>query len=48
MFFLSHLDTIYDLYNYTNPEINKRCPMVSDETFNIVQANKEARINDKF
>lgn len=34
-------DTISDLYHYVNPEINTHCPMVSEETYNIVQANKE-------
>lgn len=34
-------DTITDLYEYINPEINKHCPMVSEETYKIVQANKE-------
>lgn len=34
-------DVISALYDYMNPEINKRCPMVSEETYNIVQANKE-------
>jgi len=34
-------ETISDLYNYVNPEINKHCPMVSKETYDIVQANQE-------
>jgi len=34
-------DTISDLYNYINPEINEWCPMVSKETYDVVQANKE-------
>lgn len=34
-------DTITDLYEFINPEINKHCPMVSEETYKIVQANKE-------
>jgi len=34
-------ETIEDLYTYVNPETEKVSPMVSDETYRIVQANKE-------
>jgi len=34
-------DTIHDLYTYVNPEIKKPCPMISKETYEIVQENKE-------
>lgn len=34
-------DVIEDLFHYINPEINKCCPMVSQETYDIVMANKE-------
>lgn len=34
-------DTVEALYKYVNPEINKWSPMLSEETYNIVMANKE-------
>lgn len=34
-------DTIEDLYNYVNPETGKKCPMISDETYEVVTKNKE-------
>lgn len=34
-------DTIEELYNYINPEINKKCSMVSDELYKIVKENKD-------
>ena len=29
------------MYNYVNPEINKLCPMVSEEVYNVVMDNKD-------
>lgn len=40
-FFL--LDTINDLYHYVNPETKKKCPMIAEETYKIVQENQKVK-----
>lgn len=34
-------DCIQDLFDYVNPETNKKAPLISDEVYQIVQENKE-------
>lgn len=34
-------DVINDLYHYYNPKTQRKCPMVSKETYDVVMANKD-------
>jgi hypothetical protein len=40
------LQVMEDLYKWINPKTRKHCPMISEETLNVVRKNADVRIYD--